>query len=103
MPPRSPDRTRSFMRDIAALKGAKLDDTQAKRFWPLTLGALGIVYGDIGTSPIYAFREAAVAATGTAVVTPGTVLGILSLIVWSLLLLVTLKYVSLLLRADFNG
>jgi KUP system potassium uptake protein len=84
------------------LKGAKHDEAQA-RFWPLTLGAVGIVYGDIGTSPIYAFREAAVAATGEGVVTPETVLGILSLIVWSLLLLVTLKYVFVLLRADFNG
>jgi len=84
------------------LKGAKHDEVQA-RFWPLTLGAVGVVYGDIGTSPIYAFREAAVAATGEGVVTPETVLGILSLIVWSLFLLVTLKYVFVLLRADFNG
>jgi KUP system potassium uptake protein len=76
---------------------------QAGRFWPLTLGAIGVVYGDIGTSPIYAFREAAVAATGEAYVAQATVLGILSLIVWSLLLLVTLKYVFVLLRADFNG
>jgi KUP system potassium uptake protein len=76
---------------------------QPSRFWPLTLGAIGVVYGDIGTSPIYAFREAAVAATGEAQVMPATVLGILSLIVWSLLLLVTLKYVFTLLRADFNG
>jgi KUP system potassium uptake protein len=76
---------------------------QPHRFWPLTLGAIGVVYGDIGTSPIYAFREAAIAATGEAQVAPATVLGILSLIVWSLLLLVTLKYVFVLLRADFNG
>jgi KUP system potassium uptake protein len=72
------------------------------RFWPLTLGAVGVVYGDIGTSPIYAFREAAMAAGGTHA-TEATVLGILSLIVWSLLLLVTLKYVFVLLRADHNG
>ena len=76
---------------------------ETTRFWPLTLGAVGVVYGDIGTSPIYAFREAAVAATGEAVVSQAVVLGILSLIVWSLLLLVTLKYVFVLLRADFNG
>jgi KUP system potassium uptake protein len=76
---------------------------QPHRFWPLTLGAVGVVYGDIGTSPIYAFKEAAVAATGEAQVMPATVLGILSLIVWSLLVLVTLKYVFVLLRADFNG
>jgi KUP system potassium uptake protein len=76
---------------------------QAGRFWPLTLGAVGVVYGDIGTSPIYAFREAATAAAGGAQVTEAAVLGILSLIVWSLMLLVTLKYVLVLLRADLNG
>src|ERR1700704_1961943 len=86
-----------------AAKGDKQDDAQARQFWPLSLGAIGVVYGDIGTSPIYAFREAVIAATGEAVVTPDTVLGILSLIVWSLFLLVTLKYVFVLLRADFNG
>jgi len=75
----------------------------SSRFWPLTLGAIGVVYGDIGTSPIYAFKEAAIAATGEAQVMPATVLGILSLIVWSLLLLVTLKYVFVLLRADYSG
>ena len=88
---------------VAAAKGAKQDDAQARQFWPLTLGAVGVVYGDIGTSPIYAFREAVVAATGEAAVAHDTVLGILSLIVWSLFLLVTLKYVFVLLRADFNG
>jgi KUP system potassium uptake protein len=72
-------------------------------FWPLTLAAVGVVYGDIGTSPIYAFREAAVAAAGGGQVTEATVLGILSLIIWSLLILVTVKYVFVLLRADFNG
>ena len=88
---------------LVARKGARPDDAQARQFWPLTLGAIGVVYGDIGTSPIYAFREAVVAATGEAVVAPDTVLGILSLIVWSLFLLVTLKYVFVLLWADFNG
>ena len=86
-----------------AAKGAKQDDAQTRQFWPLALGAVGVVYGDIGTSPIYAFREAVVAATGEAAVVHDTVLGILSLIVWSLFLLVTLKYVFVLLRADFNG
>ena len=61
------------------------------------------MYGDIGTSPIYAFREAAVASTAGGPVTQAAVLGILSLIIWSLILLVTLKYVFVLLRADFNG
>jgi len=84
----------------AALKDT---DAAARRFLPLTLGAIGVVYGDIGTSPIYAFREAVIAGAGEAVVAPDTVLGILSLILWSLFLLVTLKYVYVLLRADFNG
>ncbi len=84
-------------------KAIKQAQTHPNRLWPLMLGAIGVVYGDIGTSPIYAFKEAAIAATGEAQVTPATVLGILSLIVWSLLLLVTLKYVLVLLRADYNG
>ena len=84
-------------------KALKQAQAHPNRFWPLTLGAIGVVYGDIGTSPIYAFKEAAIAATGEAQVMPATVLGILSLIVWSLLLLVTLKYVLVLLRADYSG
>jgi KUP system potassium uptake protein len=86
-----------------AAKGTKQDDAQSRQLLPLALGAVGVVYGDIGTSPIYAFREAVVAATGEAAVVHDIVLGILSLIVWSLFLLVTLKYVFILLRADFNG
>ena len=95
------------MAPAAATRPKAFKPTQAQahthRFWPLTLGAIGVVYGDIGTSPIYAFKEAAVAATGEAQVMPSTVLGILSLIVWSLLLLVTVKYVFVLLRADYSG
>jgi KUP system potassium uptake protein len=64
-----------------------------------TLGALGVVYGDIGTSPLYALKEAAAAAGGGHAV----VLGVLSLIFWSLFLVVTLKYVALILRADNGG
>jgi KUP system potassium uptake protein len=66
-----------------------------------TLGALGIVYGDIGTSPLYALKEATAAAGGAG--DPGAVLGVLSLIFWSLFLVVTLKYVVLILRADNAG
>src|SRR5258708_5813109 len=72
-------------------------------FWALTLGSIGVVYGDIGTSPLYAFREAIVAATGGGTVTRAAVLGVLSLIFWALIVVVTLKYVLLLLRADNNG
>ena len=66
-----------------------------------TLGALGVVYGDIGTSPLYALKEATAAAGGAG--DPAAVLGVLSLIFWSLLLVVTLKYVVLILRADNAG
>ncbi|SDA86523.1 potassium transporter Kup, partial [Mesorhizobium qingshengii] len=67
----------------------------------LMLGALGVVYGDIGTSPIYAFREALHASPGTD--TRGDVLGVLSLIVWALTIIVTIKYVAFVLRADNKG
>src|SRR5919201_940992 len=70
------------------------------RTWALALGSIGVVYGDIGTSPLYAFREA-VNASGP--LTRDTVLGVLSLILWALIVVVTLKYVVLLLRADNNG
>ena len=72
-------------------------------FVALTVGSIGVVYGDIGTSPLYAFREAAHAASHGGPVTRDIVLGVLSLIVWSLLVVVTAKYVLLLLRADNNG
>ncbi len=67
----------------------------------LMVGALGVVYGDIGTSPIYAFREA-LHASGEAV-SRSDVLGVLSLIVWALTLIVTVKYVAFVLRADNKG
>ncbi len=74
-------------------------------FFALTLGSVGVVYGDIGTSVLYAFREAVKAASGDAegFVTEATVLGVLSLIIWTLILVVTVKYVVILLRADNNG
>ncbi len=73
-------------------------------FKALMLGSIGVVYGDIGTSPLYALREAVVAASGGAAeATPQAVLGVLSLILWALIVVVTLKYVVILLRADNNG
>src|SRR6185312_15470837 len=72
-------------------------------FLALALGSVGVVYGDIGTSPLYAFREAAMAASDNHAVTRGIVLGVLSLILWALIVTVTLKYVLILLRADNNG
>jgi len=68
----------------------------------LTLGALGIVYGDIGTSPLYALRECFHGHYGLAP-TPENVLGVLSLIVWSLILIISIKYLGLVMRADNHG
>src|SRR6202163_1562893 len=72
-------------------------------FWALTLGSIGVVFGDIGTSPLYAFREAVAGASQGQPVSRVVVLGVLSLILWALFVVVTAKYVLLLLRADNNG
>src|SRR5664279_3523223 len=93
--------------NTAAATAATADGGKAPAtvgFWALTLGSIGVVYGDIGTSPLYALRESVLAAVG-----PGNpasepvVLGILSLIIWALFLVVTAKYVTVLLRADNHG
>jgi KUP system potassium uptake protein len=68
----------------------------------LTLGALGVVFGDIGTSPLYAVKQSVIAAGGALPAAPA-VLGALSLIFWSLLIVVTVKYVFIIMRADNNG
>jgi KUP system potassium uptake protein len=76
-------------------------------FIGLVIGSIGVVYGDIGTSPLYAFREAIAAATGshdgTTPISRDVVLGLLSLIIWALLFVVTVKYVIFLMRADNKG
>ena len=69
----------------------------------LILGALGVVYGDIGTSPLYAFKEAVKAATAGGASVPAAATGAVSLILWSLILIVSLKYAVLILRADNRG
>src|SRR2546423_9218155 len=68
-----------------------------------TLGALGVVYGDIGTSPLYALKEAAKAATHGGPLTNDAVLGVVSLILWALILIISIKYALLILRADNRG
>jgi KUP system potassium uptake protein len=78
-------------------------DTVGSGFWALTLGSMGVVYGDIGTSPLYAVREAVAAATSGGAETADAVLGVISLILWSLTIVVTLKYVVVLLHADNKG
>ncbi|WP_166306780.1 MULTISPECIES: potassium transporter Kup [unclassified Bradyrhizobium] len=69
----------------------------------VTLGALGVVYGDIGTSPLYALKEAAKAATHGGPLTESAVLGVVSLILWALILIISVKYALLILRADNRG
>lgn len=72
------------------------------RLAALTLGALGVVYGDIGTSPLYAFRETLRVVSGDGI-TEAEVIGIVSLLIWTLMIIVTLKYVVFLLNADNLG
>ena len=77
--------------------------TSAKaRFWALALGSVGVVYGDIGTSPLYALREALFHAQEGGV-TREEVLGVTSLLLWALIFIVTCKYVLFLMRADNRG
>ena len=91
------------LNDDSGSHSAATHTTGGKAFWKLTLGSVGVVYGDIGTSPLYGFREAASAAGAGGPVTPDIVLSVLSLIVWSLIIVVTFKYIAILLRADNNG
>ena len=71
-------------------------------FWALALGSVGVVYGDIGTSPLYAMREALIHAQEGGV-TREEVLGVTSLLLWALIFIVTCKYVLFLMRADNRG
>ncbi|MFE1601409.1 potassium transporter Kup [Methylobacterium sp. ID0610] len=73
------------------------------KFWTLFIGSIGVVYGDIGTSPLYAFREALGPGRADGVLTQEEVLGTVSLLLWALILIVTIKYVLLLLHMDNKG
>ena len=68
-----------------------------------TIGALGVVYGDIGTSPLYALKEAARAAAHGGALTHDAILGVASLILWALILIISIKYALLIMRADNRG
>ena len=88
------------MAQAAAAHGTEDGQTTRDRHvWALALGSIGVVFGDIGTSPLYALREAVKASSGG----PDAVPGILSIMVWTMLLIVTLKYVLVLLNADNKG
>jgi len=87
------------MSDLAA---ARQPGAPLARLGPLTLGAVGVVFGDIGTSPLYAFKEA-FGGTHRLPLTEANVLGVLSLIFWAVMLIVSVKYVSFVLRFDNKG
>lgn len=72
------------------------------KFWLLLVGALGIVYGDIGTSPLYALREC-FHESHSVVLNPANVMGVLSLIFWSLVIVISIKYILFIMRADNRG
>jgi len=77
-------------------------NTQSTSVAALTLGSIGVVYGDIGTSPLYTVKEIFSASTGIAL-TQANIIGAISAVLWALMLVVTLKYVILVLRADNRG
>ncbi|MBK6895747.1 MAG: potassium transporter Kup [Alphaproteobacteria bacterium] len=76
---------------------------EKREFRLLVLGCIGVVYGDIGTSPLYAFREASKLAVVDGHLNPSDIYGLLSLIIWALILIVTVKYVLTLLKVDNHG
>ena len=86
----------------AATHSADHEQTD-RRLWALALGSIGVVYGEIGTSPLYAIREAVSHANEQGTAGADAVLGVLSLVFWTLMLIVTLKYVLVLLNADNKG
>ena len=84
-------------------EGERATTEQARaKFWALALGSIGVVYGDIGTSPLYAMREALV-HTQDGGISRQELLGVTSLLLWALLFIVTAKYVLFLMRADNRG
>jgi len=78
------------------------NDSHSNKLLTLALGAVGVVFGDIGTSPLYALKEAFNGPHG-ADINPGNILGVLSLMLWALILVVSLKYVIFIMRADNKG
>ena len=78
------------------------DIKSSDKLLPTTLAALGIVFGDIGTSPLYAFRESFLGLAHLDV-TPGHIFGVLSMITWSLIIVISIKYLLVVMRADNDG
>jgi KUP system potassium uptake protein len=88
--------------ESAGTSGSKTDTARHAGLAGLTLGALGVVFGDIGTSPLYAMKEV-FSGVHTLTVDSASVYGVLSLIFWAIMIIVTLKYVTLIMRADNHG
>src|SRR6185436_644573 len=86
----------------AAVSGEHHHRPEGKQLVALSIGALGVVFGDIGTSPLYAVRECLHGEHGIGV-NPASVVGVLSLIFWALTLIISIKYVGYVLRADNQG
>ena len=81
----------------------ELSEQNKSKLAALSLAALGVVYGDIGTSPLYTLNTIFAGSSHAVPLTPDNILGILSLIFWSLIFVVTIKYVYFILRADNHG
>src|SRR5690348_17665954 len=90
------------MMDKTGIHPAEGEDTSRKAMRVMVLGAIGVVFGDLGTSPLYTFSEAFSDQHGMPVTT-FNVLGVLSLVLWTLLIVVALKYVTFIMRADNKG
>ena len=88
---------------VAAKIGAAPGEGRGRAWAPAALACMGIVFGDIGTSPLYALSVAAKAASPTGQVSPAAVLGVVSLIFWSLIVVISIKYALLIMRADNHG
>jgi KUP system potassium uptake protein len=91
------------MTDVVPTAQATAPAHRPSSFLTLALGSVGVVYGDIGTSPLYALKESLTAASSTSPLTEAMVLGVMSLMLWTLTIIVTLKYVLLIMRADNHG
>jgi KUP system potassium uptake protein len=101
-PPPRPPRVSTAEPEPARRPSSVVSHAPTGKLGALTLGALGIVFGDIGTSPLYTLSECTNAAHGVPP-TPDNVLGVLSLIFWSLVMVVTVKYLTFIMRADNHG
>src|SRR5579863_9165533 len=89
--------------NVGAAAGPARPERTTRAVGPAALACMGVVFGDIGTSPLYTFNVAAQAASPSGHVSPEAVLGIVSLIFWSLIIVISIKYAILIMRADNHG